>query len=45
MKIQWQRTTKIDRKQAKKPDGSKPSDSPAKKNGAGGNDASVVSNA
>lgn len=47
MKIQWQRTTKIDRKnQQKKQDGNKStSDSPTKKSGTAGGDASVVSGA
>ena len=45
MKIQWQRTTKLDRKQPKKQDGNKSTDGPGKKNGtSGNNDASVVSN-
>jgi hypothetical protein len=42
MKIQWQRTTKIDRKKPNKNDQTKGSESPTKKPGA--NDASVVSN-
>ena len=42
MKIQWQRTTKVDRKQAKKPDpNNKSADSPVKK--GNGNDVSAVS--
>ena len=41
MKIQWVRTTKIDRKQVKKKDGDKSSDSPTKKSG----DASMMSGA
>lgn len=45
MKIQWQRTTKLDRKQPKKPDQNKSMEQTAKKTGpSGGNDASVVSN-